>query len=146
MCNQGIYQMQLYKQHLHWRHLNMVKNNNLYYSPLFATAEMFLWKYFDLQIFIIIEVKSLLFKVTSSIIYSTSLKRNCIPFFPWQIRWHQVQQHLTMGAVETAEQPHHAWDVAVITADKPRNKGSSLVWLLSGGFVSRFFFFNELKV
>lgn len=146
MCNQGIYQMQLYKQHLHWRHLNMVKNNNLYYSPLFATAEMFLWKYFDLQIFIIIEVKSLLFKVTSSIIYSTSLKRNCIPFFPWQIRWHQVQEHLTMGAVETAEQPHHAWDVAVITADKPSTKGAHLFgYFLVSSFLG-FFFFNDLKV
>lgn len=117
----------------------------MYYIPLFAIAELFLWKYFALQIFITIEVKSLLFKVTSSIIYSISLKRNCIPFFPWQIRWHQLQEHLTTGAVETAEQPHHAWDVAVITVDKPCNKGNWLVWLLSGGLVFGLFFFNELK-
>lgn len=130
MCNQGIYQIQLDKQHL-----NMVKKNNLYYMPFLAIAEMFLWKYFALQIFIVIVVKSLLFKVTYSIMYPASLKGNCIPLFPWQIRWHQMQEHLTTGAAQTAEQPHHEWDIAVITEDKPCRKGNLLVWLLSGGLV-----------
>lgn len=85
MCNHRVNQMQIYKQHLYWRHLNMVKKNNMYYIPLFAIVEMLLWKYFALQIFII-EVKSLLLKVSYSIIYSTSPKRNCIPLFPWEIR------------------------------------------------------------